>query len=157
MKVSVHEDNDGALILARTLSPTCTPRSKYCATKTIWFVRRSIKGRLRYWKSQQLISWETFSLRVYIEQPLNTCRIKSWVGNSLPSLRTYYLRGSVGIAPNHGIFCGYPDTCWDWVPSDSFWYLKFVRWYLYCKYEKILSWNPFFLLIFKHMDTIYYL
>ena len=37
MKMSVHEDNDGTLILARTLSPKCMPRSKYYATKTIWF------------------------------------------------------------------------------------------------------------------------
>ena len=37
MKVSVHEDNAGALILAKTLPPQFTPRSKYYATKTIWF------------------------------------------------------------------------------------------------------------------------
>jgi hypothetical protein len=37
MKVSVHEDNSGALVLAETLPPQFTPRSKYYATKTIWF------------------------------------------------------------------------------------------------------------------------
>ena len=37
MKVSVHEDNSGALILSRTLTPKFTPRSKYYATKTIRF------------------------------------------------------------------------------------------------------------------------
>jgi hypothetical protein len=37
MKVSVHEDNAGALILAQTLPPQFTPRSKYYASKTIWF------------------------------------------------------------------------------------------------------------------------
>ena len=37
MKVSVHEDNLGALVLAKTLPPQFTPRSKYYATKTIWF------------------------------------------------------------------------------------------------------------------------
>ena len=37
MKVSVHEDNSGALVLAETLLPQFTPRSKYYATKTIWF------------------------------------------------------------------------------------------------------------------------
>ena len=37
MKVSVHEDNLGALVLAETLPPQFTPRSKYYATKTIWF------------------------------------------------------------------------------------------------------------------------
>ena len=37
MKVSVHEDNAGALILSRNLPPRFAPRSKYYATKTIWF------------------------------------------------------------------------------------------------------------------------
>jgi hypothetical protein len=37
MRVSVHEDNLGALVLAETLPPQFTPRSKYYATKTIWF------------------------------------------------------------------------------------------------------------------------
>ncbi len=35
MRVSVHEDNSGALVLAETLPPQFTPRSKYYATKTI--------------------------------------------------------------------------------------------------------------------------
>ena len=37
MNVSVHEDNLGALVLAETLPPQFTPRSRYYATKTIWF------------------------------------------------------------------------------------------------------------------------
>ena len=37
MNVSVCEDNAGALILAKTLSPQFSPRSKYYASKTIWF------------------------------------------------------------------------------------------------------------------------
>ncbi len=37
MQVSVHEDNSGALVLAKTLPPQFTPRSKYYAIKTIWF------------------------------------------------------------------------------------------------------------------------
>jgi len=37
MRVSIHEDNSGALVLAETLPPQFTPRSKYYATKTIWF------------------------------------------------------------------------------------------------------------------------
>jgi hypothetical protein len=36
-KLSVHEDNSGALVLAKTLPPQFTPRSKYYAIKTIWF------------------------------------------------------------------------------------------------------------------------
>ena len=47
MNVSIHEDNAGALILAQTLPPQFTPRSKHYAIKTIWFreqiVRRGIK------------------------------------------------------------------------------------------------------------------
>ena len=37
MRVSDHEDNSGALVLAETLPPQFTPRSKYYATKTIQF------------------------------------------------------------------------------------------------------------------------
>ena len=44
MRVSVHEDNSGALVLAETLPPQFTPRSKYYATKTIWF-REEINRR----------------------------------------------------------------------------------------------------------------
>ena len=36
-KVSFHEDNLSALVLAETLPPQFTTRSKYYATKTIWF------------------------------------------------------------------------------------------------------------------------
>ena len=35
--IKVHEDNAGALILANTLRPQFTPRSKHYATKTHWF------------------------------------------------------------------------------------------------------------------------
>ncbi len=37
MRVSVHEDNLGALVLTETLPPQFICRSKYYATKTIWF------------------------------------------------------------------------------------------------------------------------
>ncbi len=37
MQLSVHEDNSGALVLAKTLPPLFTPCSKYYASKTIWF------------------------------------------------------------------------------------------------------------------------
>lgn len=47
MHVSIHEDNAGALILAQTIPPQFTPRSKYYAIKTVWFreeiVKRGIK------------------------------------------------------------------------------------------------------------------
>ena len=44
MDVSIHEDNAGALILAKTLPLQFTPRSKYYASKTIWF-REEINTR----------------------------------------------------------------------------------------------------------------
>ena len=44
MNVSIHEDNAGALILSKTLPPQFTPRSKYYASKTIWF-REEINKR----------------------------------------------------------------------------------------------------------------
>ena len=37
LNVSIHEDNAGALILADTLPPQFTPRSKHYHLKTIWF------------------------------------------------------------------------------------------------------------------------
>ena len=37
MQLSVHQDNLGALVLAKTLPPQFTPRSKYYASKRIWF------------------------------------------------------------------------------------------------------------------------
>jgi hypothetical protein len=39
MKLSVHEDNSVALVLAKTLPPQFTPQSKYYAIKTIWFCK----------------------------------------------------------------------------------------------------------------------
>jgi hypothetical protein len=44
MQLSVHEDNLGALVLAKTLPPQFTPRSKYYASKMIWF-RKEIHKR----------------------------------------------------------------------------------------------------------------
>ena len=44
MHVSIHEDNAGALVLAKTLPPQFTPRSKWYAIKTIWF-REEIQKR----------------------------------------------------------------------------------------------------------------
>ena len=44
MNVSIHEDNSGSLVLAKTFPPQFTPRSKYYASKTIWF-REEINKR----------------------------------------------------------------------------------------------------------------
>jgi hypothetical protein len=57
MNVSIHEDNSGALVLAETLPPQFTPRSKYYATKTIWFCEEIHKRRIKLKKietSEQL-------------------------------------------------------------------------------------------------------
>ncbi len=43
MNVSIHEDKSGALVLAKTLPPQITPRSKYYAIKTIWFCEEIFK------------------------------------------------------------------------------------------------------------------
>ncbi len=57
MRVSVHEDNLGALVLAETLPPQFMPPSKYYATKTIWFCEEINKHRIKLLKietSEQL-------------------------------------------------------------------------------------------------------
>jgi hypothetical protein len=44
MNVSIHHgDNSEALVLAKTLPPQFTPRSKYHAIKTIWFCEEIFK------------------------------------------------------------------------------------------------------------------
>ncbi len=50
MRVSVHKDNLGALVLAETLPPQFTPRSKYYATKTIWFCEEINKRGIKLLK-----------------------------------------------------------------------------------------------------------
>ena len=48
--MSIHEDNAGALILAKTLPPQFTPRSKYYASKTIWFREEINKRGIKFLK-----------------------------------------------------------------------------------------------------------
>ncbi len=50
MNVSIHEDNAGALILAQTLPPQFTPRSKHYAIKTIWFSEQIVKWGIKLLK-----------------------------------------------------------------------------------------------------------
>jgi hypothetical protein len=57
MRVTVHKDNSGALVLAETLPPQFTLRSKYYATKTIWFCEEINKHGIKLLKietSEQL-------------------------------------------------------------------------------------------------------
>ena len=44
MHVLIHEDNAGALVLAETIPPQCTPRSKYYTIKMVW-VREEMQKR----------------------------------------------------------------------------------------------------------------
>ncbi len=50
MNVSIHEDNLGALVLAKTLPPQFTPWSKYYTIKTIWFRKEIIKQGIQLQK-----------------------------------------------------------------------------------------------------------
>jgi len=50
MNVSIHEDNSGALVLAKTLPPQFTPQSKCYAIKTIWFHEEIFKRDVRLHK-----------------------------------------------------------------------------------------------------------
>ena len=50
MHVSVHEDNAGALILAETLPPQFTHRSKYYAAETVWFREENMKREVKLFK-----------------------------------------------------------------------------------------------------------
>eukprot|EP00804_Cyclotella_cryptica_P004800 CCRYP_004888-RB/>CCRYP_004888-RB protein AED:0.33 eAED:0.32 QI:0/-1/0/1/-1/0/1/0/99 len=50
MNVSIREDNAGALVLAETLPPQFTPRSKHYAIKTIWFREQIVLRGIRLFK-----------------------------------------------------------------------------------------------------------
>ena len=47
MKVSVHRDNSGALVLSKTFAPQFTPHSKYYATNNIWFCGYIVKSIIK--------------------------------------------------------------------------------------------------------------
>ena len=50
MNVCIHEDNAGALVLAETLPPQFTPRSKHYAIKTIWFCEQIVLRKIKLLK-----------------------------------------------------------------------------------------------------------
>ena len=54
MKVSVHEDNAGALVLAQKLPPEYTLRSKHYHTKTIWFREECVKRGIKLLKIEMV-------------------------------------------------------------------------------------------------------
>ena len=83
IKVSVNEDDLGALVLAETLPPQFTPRSKYYATKFIWFLEEITNGESSFLRLILLNSLGIFSPRVWLSLRLSTFDPKSWVGNYL--------------------------------------------------------------------------
>ena len=87
MNVSIHEDDSGALVLAKTLPPQFTPRSKYYAIKTIWFREEIFKRDVQLLKidtAEQLGDIFTKGLTRFVFEYL---RKRLWDGNSLdPSL-----------------------------------------------------------------------
>ena len=50
MNVSIHEDNSGALVLAKTLPPQFMSRRKYYAITTIWFREEVFKRGIQLLK-----------------------------------------------------------------------------------------------------------
>jgi hypothetical protein len=106
MRVSLHEDNSGALVLAETLPPQFTPRSKYYSTKTIWFCEEIHQRGIKLLKIDTS-SLGIFSPRAFLSPRLNTFDPKLLVGNYAFSFRSCIcpvvsnttLRGCVDIGP----------------------------------------------------------
>ena len=64
IQVSIHEDNAGALVLAKTLPLQFTPCSKHYAIKTIWFHKGKLRGikllKVDTTKQKGNIPWANF-------------------------------------------------------------------------------------------------
>ena len=50
MNVSIHEDNAGAFVLAMTLPPQFSPRSKHYTIKMIWFHEQISQRKIKLLK-----------------------------------------------------------------------------------------------------------
>ena len=57
MKITSHEDNNGALILAKVIPPEFTPRSKFHALKTIWFREQIVELEIEVLKIDTTLQW----------------------------------------------------------------------------------------------------
>jgi hypothetical protein len=57
MNASIYEEDSGALVLAKTLPPQFTPRSKYYAIKTIWFHEEIFKRDVQLHKIDTVEQW----------------------------------------------------------------------------------------------------
>ena len=80
MNVSVHKDNLGALVLAETLPPQFTPRSKYYATKTIWFREEIHKGGIKLNKIETSEQLGDIFTKGITQATLNTSEPRLLVG-----------------------------------------------------------------------------
>jgi len=70
----IHEDNAGALILAQTIPPQCTPRSKHYAIKTHWF------------------RWECLNRGIILQKIPTTEQVGDMFTKCLPQATFEYLR-----------------------------------------------------------------
>ena len=57
MCITLHEDNTGALILAKTIPPQFTPRSKFYALKTIWMREQLVELGINVVKIDTKLQW----------------------------------------------------------------------------------------------------
>jgi hypothetical protein len=79
MNVSIHGINLGALVLAKTLPPQFTPRSKHYVIKTIWFSEEIFKRDIELNKINTVEQLGTFSPKVSEELFLNTSKRRSCI------------------------------------------------------------------------------
>ena len=66
MRITLHEDNSGALILTKTIPPEFTPRSKFYALKTIRFREQIMELRIIVIKVDTKLKWGDICMK----QPL---------------------------------------------------------------------------------------
>jgi hypothetical protein len=91
IRVSVHEDNSGALVLAETLPPQFMPHSKYYTNKTIWFCEEINKRGIKLLKIETSEQFGICSPRVLLKPHLNTFNPKSLVGKHISLVLILYL------------------------------------------------------------------
>ena len=79
MNVSIHEDNSGALVLAKTLPPQFTPPQ----LRRFGFVKKSSREMCNYLKLTQPNNWVISLRKVSHVLFLNISERRLWDGNSL--------------------------------------------------------------------------
>jgi hypothetical protein len=73
LHVSIHEANAGALILAETIPPEFTPRSKYYAIKTVWFWEEIQKRGVKLFKIETVEQLGDILPKGWPVPPLSIC------------------------------------------------------------------------------------